>query len=101
MAGPIKKEAFPWKNVKWFSTDVKMSKIYSSVIFMKPDAKSVGAIDTNPAILGMDAGDYAGLGCKTGILISNDADKVLDEVDADISVVTLFSLVSLTALIII
>jgi hypothetical protein len=52
----------------------------------RPGFKVVGGIDTDPAKIGRDLGDVAGLSARLGIKVSGDAAKALKAAKADIVV---------------
>ena len=69
----------------------KMSKYTLRYLYEK-GAQIVGAIGHAPAV-SQDVGDWADLGVKTGIIISDNADKVLDACDAEVAIITTRSFV--------
>lgn len=57
-------------------------------------AEIVGAIDANPALIGKDIGEVAGLGVKLNIPVRSDAEKVFNETDADVCIIMTKSLMT-------
>ena len=53
----------------------------------------VGAVDSNPNLIGKDVGLHAELGVELGVKITDDLEKVLNETAPDIAICALFSFV--------
>lgn len=69
----------------------KMGQVFLRYLYEK-GAEIVGAIDSNPAIIGKDIGEVAGLGFKLGIPVRSDAENVFKECDAHVCIIALQSL---------
>jgi len=54
----------------------------------KPGIQIVGAIDVDPRKRGVDLGELAGLAAPIGVKVSGDAAAVLNEIDADVVILT-------------
>jgi len=72
------------KNVKVVSYGIGViGRRLATHLLTKEGIKIVGAVDINPNIVGKDLGEVLG-GEKIGVIITNDADKVLKETKPDV-----------------
>jgi 2,4-diaminopentanoate dehydrogenase len=71
----------------------KMGAIFLRYLYEK-GATIVGAIDSDPDLVGRDAGEAAGLGVDLNVPIRSDAEAVFAECDADAAIIAIASLMS-------
>ena len=71
----------------------KMGKVFLRYLYEK-GAEIVGAIDLNPALVGKDVGEVAGLGFRLNVPVRSDAENVFKECDADVCVIATMSLMT-------
>lgn len=69
----------------------KMGKYFLRYLYEK-GAKIVGAIDSNPDLIGKDISELIGCSEKLGVSIENDAEKVFRENKADVAIIAIASL---------
>jgi len=71
----------------------KMGRVFLRYLY-ENGAEIVGAIDMNPALVGKDVGEVAGLGFKINIPIRSDAENVFKECSAHACIIAVKSLMS-------
>ena len=70
-----------------------MGQIFLRYLYEK-GADIVGAIDSDPDLIGKDVGEVAGLGFKLNVRVRDDAEAVFDECRADVAIIAIASLMS-------
>jgi 4-hydroxy-tetrahydrodipicolinate reductase len=69
----------------------KMGRVFLRYLYEK-GADIVGAVDSDPAVIGKDVGDVAGLDRRLNVLVRDDAEAVFAECDADVAIIAVASL---------
>lgn len=71
----------------------KMGKNFLRYVHEK-GGQIVGAIDSNPDVIGKDVAEIIGLSENSGVIVSADAEKVFQDAQADVCIIAIASLMS-------